>query len=106
MHFLTPGIGDAYSGSGAIEWTKTPFFNASASFMYTSYKDDCHTVAQTQPKLAAIFLRWSFLHDVLTWANATGSEIGAIDFVQQDEFSHDVILHYRPENRYIVFGVT
>jgi hypothetical protein len=74
--------------------------------MYKSYKDDCHTLARTQPNLAAIFARWSFLHDVLAWANATGSEIGAIDFVQQDEFSHDVILHHRPEDRSIVFGVT
>jgi hypothetical protein len=74
--------------------------------MYKSYKEDCHTVAKTQPKLAAIFARWSFLHDVLVWANRLGPEIGAIDFVQQDEFSHEAILHYRRSNQYIVFGVT
>lgn len=74
--------------------------------MYKSYKEDCETLKPTHPELAATFARWSFLHDVLAWAKTQGSRIGAMEFVQQDEFSHDAILHDQSSHQYIAFGVT
>jgi hypothetical protein len=75
-------------------------------YMYKSYKDDCRALSASHAELSATFEKWSFLHDLLQWANAPGAEIGDIDFIQQDEFSHDVIVHHRSINQFIVFGVT
>jgi len=74
--------------------------------MYKSYKEDCQDLKQKYPDLAAQFSQWSFLQDALRWADGQDSNVGTMDFLQQDEFSHDVVLHYHPTDEYIVFGVT
>jgi hypothetical protein len=74
--------------------------------MYKSYKEDCADLASKYPDLAARFVQWSFLDQVFNWTNQAGSDFGSIEFIQQDEFSHDAIFHYLQCDCYLVFGVT
>lgn len=58
------------------------------------------------PDLASQVRPFESITQVLDWMKQRDIGRGAVDFVSQDEFNYDFLIHLRPEDKWIVFGVS
>jgi hypothetical protein len=70
------------------------------------YGDYFEALADEHPALAAELAGVRSLAGVLPWMKRRGLELGAVDIINQDEFSLDFVIPLQPDGRYLVFGIT
>lgn len=70
-----------------------------------TYAEQLDALRAAEPTLAAEVAPLRNLEAILKWAPAAGIDFKAIDLVQQDEYSYDLLLPL-PGGRWLNFGVS
>lgn len=71
-----------------------------------TYPEHVNRLCHTEPELAAQVGRFHGLEQVLAWMRERGLDLGGIDVIAQDEFSHDLLVPLGATGRSLVFGMT
>jgi hypothetical protein len=69
---------------------------------FTDYLD---RLRKNDPELAREFTGFDGITQVLDWMKQRGVGREAIDFVSHDELNYDFLIHLRPKDKWVVFGV-
>ncbi len=70
------------------------------------YQDYVSRLEAQSPDLAGEVAPFHTLENVLEWMKRQGIALGSIDVVNQDEYSHDVLIPLDAAGRHLVFGCT
>lgn len=70
------------------------------------YVEYVKRLQKTEPELARQFGQFEGATHVLDWMKQREIRRGEIDFVSHDEFNYDLLIYLRPEEKWVVFGVS
>lgn len=72
---------------------------------FSTYADDIHRLAATEPALAAALAGFTSIAQVVDWFSLSGDGKPAIDIIAMDEFEYDFLVQ-TPAGFWLAFGVT
>lgn len=70
------------------------------------YQDHVAALTEQHPDLGRELSGLRTLERVLGWMKQRGLQLGTLDLVTKDEYSHDLLIPLDADGRFLVFGVT
>ena len=70
------------------------------------WRSSLEAIRTTHSSLAEQLLPLRFLSDLLSWWRRRGNEISSLEFINQDEFTIDIVVPIVPNSEWLVLDCT